>query len=70
MELTSDEQCLIEKFRKLPPSARDELLAYAASLPRRAGSDAGLEPESAPNQCRLKDTEQRPETEKSPFFTE
>ena len=70
MELTSEEQCLIAEFRKLPPSEKDDLLAYAVSLLRRAGSDDRLEPESPPNQCRLKDTEQRPETEKGPFFTE
>ncbi|HEX9080511.1 MAG TPA: hypothetical protein VF795_13030 [Desulfuromonadaceae bacterium] len=70
MELTPEEQCLITEFRKLPPSGRDELLAHAASLLRRAGSETGLETESAPNQCRLKGAEQRPETEKTPFFTE
>ena len=70
MELTSEEQCLIAEFRKLPPSGRDELLAYAVSLLRRAGSETSPETESSPNQCRLKDTEQRPETEKTPFFTE
>ncbi len=70
MELTSEEQCLIAEFRKLSPSVRDELLAYAASLLRRSGSEASTETESAPNQCRLKEAEQRPETEKTPFFTE
>lgn len=70
MELTSEEHCLITEFRKLPRSGRDELLAYAVSLLRRADSEAHHEPESAPDQCRLKAAEQRPETEKTPFFTE
>lgn len=70
MELTSQEQRLIAEFRKLSPSGRDDLLAHAASLLRRAGSETDSDPESTPNQCRLKGTEQRPETEKTPFFTE
>jgi hypothetical protein len=69
MLLTPEEQRLIDEFRKLPPSGRDELQAYAVSLMRRTGSEV-QETESAPNQCRLKETEQRPEAEKSPIFTE
>ena len=70
MELTPEEQCLIAEFRKLSPAGRDELLACAVSLLRRAGSEPDIEPDAAPNQCRLKDVEQRPEREKTPFFTE
>jgi hypothetical protein len=70
MDLTHDEQRLIDQFRKLPPSSRDELLALAASLLRRPGAEAVLEAESAPNQCRLKDAKPRPEAEKTPISTE
>jgi hypothetical protein len=66
MELTPEEQGLITEFRKLSPAGRDELLSCATSLGRKAGA----EQETIPNQCRLKDVEQRPETEKAPFFTE
>lgn len=70
MDLTREEQNLIEEFRKLPPASRDELLAHAASLLRRSCNEAAHEPESSQNQCRLKGSEPRPETEKTPFFTE
>mgnify|MGYP005826242413 CR=1 FL=1 len=66
MCLTHEEQRLIDEFRKLPASCRDELLTYAASLMRRAGAEAG----TASNQCRISEPEQRPEAEKSPLITE
>ena len=66
MCLTHEEQRLIDEFRKLPASGRDELLTYAVSLMRRAGAEA----ETASNQCRISEPEQRPETEKSPLITE
>jgi len=70
MELTHDEQCLIDEFRKLPPAYRDELLAHAASLLRRSSAEAEHASESTPNQCRVKGTEPRPEAQKTPIFTE
>lgn len=70
MDLTREEQKLIEEFRKLPPAYRDELLAHAASLLRRSSEKTAHEPESAQNQCRLKGSEPRPETEKIPYSTE
>lgn len=70
MDLTLDEQRLIADFRKLPPSGRDELLAYAASLVRRTGAEAEKESASPANQCALKSKEEHPEAEKTPIFTE
>ena len=70
MDLSHDEQRLIEEFRKLPPSFRDELLAHAASLMHRTGDEARHESESPRNQCRLKGAEPRPEADKNPIFTE
>jgi len=70
MELTLDEQRLVSEYRKLTPSGRDELLAFAASLARRSGPEIKTENESAGNQCRVKEHETHPETEKTPFFTE
>ena len=64
MDLTLDEQRLIADFRKLTPSGRDEMLAYAASLVRRAGA------EPPANQCPLKSREEHPEAQKTPIFTE
>lgn len=70
MDLSLDEQRLIAEFRRLTPTCRDELLACAASLLRRAGSDEAGETETASNQCRLKVHEERAETEKTPISTE
>jgi hypothetical protein len=70
MDLSQDEQRLIEEFRKLPPSSRDDLLAHAAALMHRAGDESRHESESPRNQCRLKGAETRPEAEKTPIFTE
>jgi hypothetical protein len=70
MDLTRDEQCLVDYFRKLSPSCRDDLLAYSASLVRRPCEEAKNESEPAPNQCRLKGEEPRPEAKKTPIFTE
>jgi len=69
MDLTLDEQRLITDFRKLTPSGRDELLAYASSLVRRAGTKA-QESASPANQCTLKSQEKHPEAQKTPIFTE
>jgi hypothetical protein len=72
MKLSIDEQRLIAEFRKLTPSARDELLAAAAALVRgdgdgdeRSGEDGGVS-----NQCKIKPRESLPEAEKTPVFTE
>jgi len=70
MDLSIDEQRLIAEFRKLTPSGRDELLAAAASLVRRAGAEDLVESGAASNQCHLKTREVLPEAEKSPIFTE
>ncbi|RII28054.1 MAG: hypothetical protein CXR30_14420 [Geobacter sp.] len=70
MELTLDEQRLVSEYRKLTPAGRDELLAFAASLVRRSGSETQKEGESAGNQCRIKGHESHPEAAKTPFFTE
>lgn len=70
MDLSIDEQCLIAEFRKLPPSGREELLAYAATLARRNGAADPHETGPASDQCRVKVAEPRPETEKGPIFTE
>lgn len=69
MELTLDEQKLIVNFRKLTPSGRDEMLAYATSLVRRAGSGT-QEGASPANQCRLTRQENHPEAKSVPIFTE
>jgi len=68
MDLTLDEQRLLAEYRRLTPAARDELLAYAATLMRRAGGEAGTG--AATDQCRLKSAEPHPEAEKTPVFTE
>jgi hypothetical protein len=70
MDLTIDEHRLIADFRKLTPLGRDELLAAAASIVRRAGAEELVETGSASNQCRLKTRETLPEAEKTPIFTE
>lgn len=70
MDLSHDEQRLIEEFRKLPPSSRDDLLAHAAALTQRAGDEARNESEAPCNQCRLKGAEARPEADNNPIFTE
>lgn len=69
MELTLDEQRLIIAFRKLTPSAREELLAAATSLLRRTVGENDLD-NSSSNQCHLKPKESKPETAKTPIFTE
>ena len=70
MDLTLDEQRLISEFRKLTPTGRDEMLAYATSLVRRAGADEQNNGTSPVNQCRLKSKEDHPEAQKTPIFTE
>lgn len=70
MDLTLDEQHLIAEFRKLPPPGRDELLAYATSLVRRAGAEVQNEGAPPANQCTLKSREEHPEAQKTPIFTE
>ena len=70
MDLTIDEQRLIAAFRRLAPSGRDDLLAAAAALVRRAGSEGSGEDGSASNQCKVKARETLPESEKTPIFTE
>lgn len=67
MSLTHEEQRLIDEFKKLTPSCKDELLAFACSLASRCGADAAGE---SSDQCRLKSAETRPEAEKTPIFTE
>ena len=69
MELTLDEQRLITAFRKLTPSAREELLAAATSLLRRTVNVNDLT-DSASNQCQLKPQDSKPESAKTPIFTE
>lgn len=69
MELTLDEQRLIDGFRKLTPSGRDELLATVASL-LRAGGEGGVGDGTVSNQCGLKSRQSSPEAEKTPIFTE
>ena len=69
MDLTLDEQRLIAEFRKLAPSEKEELLAYAASLARKAEDQTNSNQSSA-TQCKIKQAEEHPEAEKSPFFTE
>jgi len=68
MGITLDEQRLLAEYRRLTPAGRDELLAYAATLVRRAGVKAGNG--AATDQCRLKSAEPHPEAEKTPVFTE
>jgi hypothetical protein len=70
MDLTIDEQRLIAGFRKLTPSGRDELLAFAASLTCRSNVEEPSKGETATNQCKLKNREPHPEAEKTPYFTE
>ena len=70
MELTLDEQHLIAEFRKLTPSGRDEMLAYANSLARRNAAEAHNERTYPSNQCTLKSQEDHPEAQKNPIFTE
>jgi hypothetical protein len=70
MDLTLDEQRLIIEFRKLPPSGREELLKYAATLLHRADTGEQQESEPSDNQCRIKNPSPHPEAEKTPFFTE
>jgi hypothetical protein len=70
MDLSIDEQRLIAEFRKLAPSGRDELLAAAAALVRRAGSEGSDGEGSVSNQCKVKTRETLPEAEKTPIFTE
>lgn len=70
MDLSHDELHLIEEFRKLPPSLRDELLAHASVLIRKIDTEARHESESPQNQCRLKSPEARPETKEDPIITE
>jgi hypothetical protein len=70
MELSIDEQRLIAEFRKLTPSARDELLAAAASLVRGDGGESSGEDGNVSNQCKIKERESLPEAEKTPIFTE
>lgn len=69
MDLNIDEQRLIASFRKLTPSAREELLAAATALLRKTGSEKDPD-ESSSNQCHLKPADSKPETEKTPIFTE
>jgi hypothetical protein len=68
MDLTLDEQRLIAEYRRLTSAGRDDLLAYASMLVRQAGDEK--ENGIATDQCRLKNVEPRPETEKTPVFTE
>lgn len=70
MDLTCDEQRLIAEFRKLTPAGKDELLAAAASLVRKAGAEDLVESGTASDQCHLKSRETLPEAEKTPIFTE
>jgi hypothetical protein len=70
MDLSHDELRLIEEFRKLPPSLRDELLAHASVLIRKIDTEVRHESESSQNQCRLKSAEARPETKEDPIITE
>lgn len=70
MELTIDEQRLLAEFRKLSPSGKDELLAMVAALARRTGNEGARDGEGGSNQCRVKQRESHPETEKTPLFTE
>jgi hypothetical protein len=70
MDLSIDEQRLIAEFRKLAPSGRDDLLAAAAALVRRAGNDGSDEAGGVSNQCKVKARETLPEAEKTPIFTE
>ena len=70
MDLTLDEQHLIANFRKLTPSGKDEMLAYADSLVRRAGIEAQEGTTPPANQCSIKNREEHPEAQKVPIFTE
>lgn len=65
MDLNLDEQRLIAEFRKLTPTAKEELLGVATALVRRMG----MEPQGS-NQCGIKQQAEKPESEKTPFFTE
>ncbi|HEY3308293.1 MAG TPA: hypothetical protein VGJ93_07535 [Desulfuromonadaceae bacterium] len=69
MDLTLDEQRLLAEFKKLNPAGKEELLAYAASLARKTGVENNSNQSSA-TQCKIKKSEEHPEAEKSPFFTE
>ncbi|GEM_PF-3170040 len=62
--LTPQEQHLIEEFRKLAGTAKDEVLSYTLSLARHSGSDKGN------SQCAVKTGEQKQEPEKNTIFTE
>jgi hypothetical protein len=68
MDLNLDEQRLIADYRRLTPSVRDDLLAYASTLVRQAGEEK--EDGTATGQCRLKSAEPHPEADKTPIFTE
>lgn len=65
MDLNLDEQRLVAVFRKLTPTAKEELMGLATSLVRRVST----EPQGS-NQCGIKQQEEKPESEKMPFFTE
>ena len=67
MDLSLDEQRLIAEFRKLSAAGKEELLVNAASLARKAGDCADNNESS---QCKIKHSEEHPEAEKTPFFTE
>jgi hypothetical protein len=61
--LTLQEQHLIEEFRKLGASAKDEVISYIVTLARHSGSEAGS------SQCAVKTGEQQ-KPEKNTIFTE
>lgn len=70
MQLSLDELRLISEFRRLTPTGRDDLLAYASSLLRES-DDVGIREEgNTSNQCSLKSVEKHPEADKTPIFTE
>lgn len=70
MELTLDEQTLVNIFRTLDDCDKKELLRHAA-LQRRAETACTAASISFPaGQCRLERGGERPETISEPIFTE
>lgn len=70
MELSPDEQRLIALFRNLPPSGRDEVLAFAVSLARRIAPVPSSGDEASSGVNRIQGADGYPEAVDTPISTE